>query len=236
MTEAKRRALDACPLCGGEPELYVGGIIKDSQWFFKGFIECRCCAARSVTLATDAYPVDNRPAAPLRDSLRNDLVDALVRQWKEKTKMKKLELKPCPFCGREAEMQTSTDSCPFPSALQGHVYCLGCGVRGPSNLVEQPFDRFDEFERALSSFKQDLADGWNKRANPTKPQVYDSFPERCGTCRYFDGTQFLDEGAGGCVINPPVVVSKRRRGVFPRVNTGDRCGKWEPVRFGPKGE
>ena len=71
--------------------------------------------------------------------------------------MKETELKPCPFCGGEAVLESTTECMGHGEYIKKHyVMCAKCGTKGKS-----------EYEYSKSSEKciTDCKEAWNRRAD-----------------------------------------------------------------------
>lgn len=80
------------------------------------------------------------------------------------------ELKPCPFCGGEAEVETHF-SCVY-ERIYGEVTCKNCGTQKRGNKTFDTYgasyERYDTKEWILNAHeeaKQSAIEGWNRRAD-----------------------------------------------------------------------
>lgn len=75
-----------------------------------------------------------------------------------------MELKPCPFCGGEAEIafiQNKTDQYHLPTLVNLSIKCKSCGVEFCDGIVIPPFQRVPA--KAVDDKLIELADKWNRR-------------------------------------------------------------------------
>lgn len=68
------------------------------------------------------------------------------------------DLKPCPFCGGEAPMESGRYQMDDVMYSFAHVECLSCGACGSG---------FTEAEKPVESVEALAADAWNRRAERT---------------------------------------------------------------------
>lgn len=77
------------------------------------------------------------------------------------------ELKPCPFCGGEAPMESGRYQMDDVMYSFAHVECLSCGACGSG---------FTEAEKPVESVEALAADAWNRRADRTWHDFSDELP------------------------------------------------------------
>ena len=71
------------------------------------------------------------------------------------------KLKPCPFCGRKAELHYYEIDEPFTFTECGYeIYCCHCGIRFKEHL-----NRIPQFDEKADIKKQNLIERWNRRVN-----------------------------------------------------------------------
>lgn len=71
------------------------------------------------------------------------------------------KLKPCPFCGRKAELHYYEIDKPFTFTECGfEIYCCHCGIRFKERL-----NRIPQFDEKADIKKQNLIERWNRRVN-----------------------------------------------------------------------
>ena len=90
------------------------------------------------------------------------------------------ELKPCPFCGGEASMESGRYQLDDVMYSFAHVECLSCGACGSG---------FTEEEKPVESLEALAADAWNRRAERTCRMEYNErwshdeyYPTECYNC------------------------------------------------------
>ena len=90
------------------------------------------------------------------------------------------KLKPCPFCGGKASMESGRYEMDDDMFSFAHVECLSCGACGSG---------FTEAEKPVESLEALAADAWNRRAERTCRMskvfvygAYKEYPDECYEC------------------------------------------------------
>ena len=121
------------------------------------------------------------------------------------------KLKPCPFCGRKAELHYYEIDEPFTFTECGYeIYCCHCGIRFKERL-----NRIPQFDEKADIKKQNLIERWNRRVNDgvesneaDRPQgkwidsqgrpmrLYESYSANCSACG--EWSEYLTEYCPHC--------------------------------------
>lgn len=93
------------------------------------------------------------------------------------------ELKPCPFCGGEAELRFFNNG----SSFSYRVECLNCTA-----MVGRRFAEYSTNRTFWFGIKQEAIEAWNQRAERTCDDIgYDSFVcSKCGFDCYVNSKQY----------------------------------------------
>lgn len=80
--------------------------------------------------------------------------------------MSKTDLKPCPFCGGEAELLRTKCTAPYLDELvkEFSVMCRRCATRTASYVGKYDFDR-NHILLCTKDGRKEAIDAWNRRAN-----------------------------------------------------------------------